>query len=89
MLSALHMYVPMMWSFTMSGQKIVGETSGTNLSDKVHCSRNDFDFLWLLTINSSIFMHHNDFNIGEAMNLMGMARQRLAQHITIQLPDRR
>jgi hypothetical protein len=42
-----------------------------------------------LTPNNSMFVHHNDFIIGEAANTMGMARQSLAQNIIIQMRERR
>jgi hypothetical protein len=35
----------------------------------------DFDFIWFVTPNKAIFMHHNDFNIGKATDSMGTTRQ--------------
>jgi hypothetical protein len=49
----------------------------------------DFDFIWFLTPDNSIFMHHNDFNIDKATNTMGMARKALAQNVTILMREKR
>jgi hypothetical protein len=41
------------------------------------------------TANNLIFMGDNHFNIGKATHAMGMARQPLAQIITIHMRERR
>jgi hypothetical protein len=48
-----------------------------------------FNLIQIFDTNNSIFLHHPDFNIDKATNTMGMARQPLAQNITIQMGERR
>jgi hypothetical protein len=49
----------------------------------------DFDFVWLLTTKNWVVVHENDFNIGEVMNTVGMARKPLGRNITIQMRAKR